>query len=109
MVLISIGTSPSLTQTKMTMLDPGYVSTIICRSALPLGLDRHVCPDYKNPFSANVNKISIQISSTVILRILFGSAFYKTIFLIDDYVSLEALIETRFLIRLVNSISCIDR
>lgn len=43
------------------------------------------------------------------LRILFGSAVYKIIFLAADYFSVDVLIGTQIMIREVNSICCIDQ
>lgn len=69
----------------------------------------YVCSDYEIPPVGDTNGIFLQILSAVVLRIQFGSAVFKPIFLDSDYFSSEILIGARFMNCHSYLISCVDR
>lgn len=68
-----------------------------------------MCPDYEISPVGDANGNLQQISFSVIFRVRFGNAFYKTIFSVADYFNMEVLIGTRFMQYHVKSIRWNDQ
>lgn len=94
MVSASTVTSFDSMLARTDKLSTGSGYNIIRRSVVFLGWQRHVCPDYHISPVGDANKTSLQISLAAVLRLRFGSAVCKAIFLVADYFSLNVLICT---------------
>lgn len=77
MILASIGTSFCSMHVTMVLLKSQSGYNINCRPALPLGCQRHECPDYEIPPVGNANSGLIQILSAIIVCTLLNGAVYR--------------------------------
>lgn len=96
-VLSSIVTFISFMRAKTVILNTGFGQSVIPCAVLSPSWHHHMCRNYKILWLENFNGNLTLILSTVILRIQFGSAFYKTFFLIAVYFNLLVLICTRLI------------
>lgn len=109
MVSAFIWTSPSSMWARTTTLetDSGHNSTRW--SALPLGLQRYVCPDWKMPPVVDAITNLLQTLSFVTIHSRFGKVGHKTFSLINDYFCTKVLISTRLMKHHIHYICCTDR
>lgn len=84
------------------------IYNILC-TAFSLGQQRHVISDYKVPTMKDALGNVLLILSAFILRIQFGSAAYRNIFLDAYHFRIEILFGTQLINLHINFNRCIDR
>lgn len=108
-VSTSVETSPSIMRATTAILDAVSGYNIILRSAFPLGYQRRVCTHHKMFAEWDANGNLWQILSADIQDMQFEIAIYKTVLMVADNFSEEALIGSEIMNHHVNSICTTDR
>lgn len=109
MMTASISFFSRLVQTSTAILYTISEFNVIQPVAFFLFFQRHVYPDCGIFTGEEANRNLLQNPLAVILRIRFGSAVHKTVFLTANYLRAKVHIVTHFLNCYVYSIRCIDR
>lgn len=91
-----IETSTNSVRATKVIQDPGREYNKVHRTASSLGWQLYVCSDYRTP-SRGEWQWKLLTYYAYILRIWFGRAVYRTMFLVADYIDVGVFIRTQFM------------